>query len=59
MFTLIIEGNHESKNTKDINKNVVDGKLKYGDYKKVSFDRSYMRHEGKIIQGKDHNVKSY
>ena len=45
MYTFITEVSHESKEAKGINKNVVDGKLKYEDYKNALISKSYMRHE--------------
>ena len=45
MYTFITEVSHESKEAKDVNKNVVDGKLKYEDYKNALISKSYMRHE--------------
>ena len=45
MYTFITEVSHESKEAKGVNKNVVDGKLKYEDYKNVLISKSYMRHE--------------
>ena len=45
MYTLITEVSHESKEAKGVNKNVVDGKLKYEDYKNALISKSYMRHE--------------
>ena len=59
MYTFITEKNHGSKKVKSIPKNVVDGKLKYEDYKNVLFNRSYMRHEMNRIQSQDHNMGSY
>ena len=44
-ITFITEDSHESKKAKDINKNAVDGKLKYEDYKTVLFSRTYKTHE--------------
>ena len=45
MYTFITEVSHESKEAKGVNKNVVDGKLKYEDYKNALISKSYMRHE--------------
>ena len=45
MYTFITEVSHESKEAKGVNKNVVDGKLKYEDYKNVLISKSYMRRE--------------
>ena len=59
MYTFITENNRESKKAKDINKNVLDDELKYYNYKNVSFNRSYMRHEINRIQSKNHNIGSY
>lgn len=38
MHSFIAEDNHESKKVKDINKHIVDDKLKYEDYKNVQFN---------------------
>ena len=45
MYTFITEVSHESKEAKGVNKNVVDGKLKYEDYKNALISKSYMRQE--------------
>ena len=45
MYTFITEVSHESKEAKGVNKNVVDGKIKYEDYKNALISKSYMRHE--------------
>ena len=45
MYTFITEVSHESKEAKGVNKNVVDGKLKYEDYKNALIRKSYMRQE--------------
>ena len=45
MYTFITEVSHESKEAKGVNKNVVDGKLKYEDYKNALISKSYVRHE--------------
>ena len=59
MCTFITEYNHESKKAKNINKYVLDGELKYEDYKNVLFHRSYIRHEIHNIQSKGHHIGSY
>lgn len=46
MYISIIEANHNSKKQKVIYKNAIDDEWKYEDYKKVSFNRSYMRDKG-------------
>ena len=59
MHTFIIRENHEFKKAKVINKNVVCDEPKQEDYKNVLFNRSYMRHEVKGIQSKDHIIGSH
>ena len=59
MYIFITEDEPESKNAKGINKNVADDKLKYGDYKKFLFCRSYLRHGMNRIQSKDHIELTY
>ena len=56
MYTFITEDSHEFKKAKSINENVDDDELKYEDNKNVLFNRSYMRHEMKIIQSKYHKI---
>lgn len=46
MYISITEANHNSKKQKVIYKNAVDDERKYEDYKKVFFNRSYMRDKG-------------
>ena len=46
MYISITEANHNSKKQKFIYKNAIDDEQKYEDYKKVSFNRSYMRDKG-------------
>lgn len=46
MYISITEANHNSKKQKVIHKNAVDDERKYEDYKKVLFNRSYMRDKG-------------
>ena len=46
MYISITEANHNSKKQKVIYKNAVDDERKYEDYKKASFNRSYMRDKG-------------
>ena len=46
MYISITEANHNSKKQKVIYKNAVDDERKYEDYKKVLFNRSYMRDKG-------------
>ena len=43
IYNFITEENHGSEKGKDINKNVFDGEPKYGDYKDVLLNESYMR----------------
>ena len=59
MYTFITGDNHESKNLKGINKNDVDDKLKYEEYKYFFCNRSYMRHKTNRIQSKNHNIGSH
>ena len=59
MHTFIIRENHEFKKAKVINKNFVCDEPKQEDYKNVLFNRSYMRHEVKGIQSKDHIIGSH
>lgn len=56
MYTFITEHKDESKKVKGINKNVVDGELKYEDYKNVLLNRLYMRHEMNKVQSKHHDI---
>ena len=44
IYTFLTKDNHESKNTKGINKNVAADELKYEDYRHFLFNRSYIRH---------------
>ena len=46
-------------NVNDINKNVVDDKLKYEDFKNLLFDRTCMRHEMNKIPSKNDNIGAY
>ena len=59
IYTFITENNHGSEKVNRINKNVVDKKLKYEDYKNFLFIRSYMRHGMNGIQSKNHNIGLY
>ena len=59
MYTFVTESNNESKEAKDINKNVIQDELEYKDHKVGLLNRSYMRHEMNRIQSKYHNVGSY
>ena len=58
MYSFVTEEIIDLKKQKYINKNVVDDKLKYQDYKNVFFNKSYMRHEMDRIQDKEHNIGS-
>lgn len=58
MCTFITEENQKSEKTKAINKNAVDDELNSEDYKKFLSNRSYIIHEMKRIQSKNHNKGS-
>ena len=45
VYTFIPEDNHKYQKAKGMHKKFADDELKYEDYKKVLFNRSYMRHE--------------
>ena len=59
MYIFITEYNKQSKKAKSINKNDVNGKLKYENYKTVLFNRWYTKNKINRIQSKDHNIGSY
>ena len=56
VHTFIRKDNHKSKKAKDINRNVIDNELKYGNYNNVLFNSSSMGYELNRIQSKDHNI---
>ena len=56
MYAFLTENNHGSKKSRGINKIIVDEKLKYKDWKNVSFNKSYMRQERKWIELKTNNI---
>ena len=58
MYTFVTEDSHESKKARYINKKVVDDEQKYGKYKNVLFNLSYMGYKMNRIQSKDHNIGS-
>ena len=58
MYIFITEYNKQSKKAKSINKNDVNEKLKYENYKTVLFNRWYTRNKINRIQSKDHTIGS-
>ena len=59
IYNYIRNTDHECKELKSINKNVVDDELNYEFYKKILFNWTYMRHEMSRIQSKDHDIGTY
>ena len=51
-YKYITEDNHDCKDAKGINKNVVGHELKFDDYKNVLFNATYMKHEMNRMQSK-------
>ena len=58
-YIFIKEDNHELKKQKTLIKKCYSWWPKYEDHENLLFNRSYMRHEMKRIQSKDHNIGSF